>query len=215
MTGHSPTRGSALLIVLVMLGLVAALASVIGRVASGTSVDLATAVNLDRVMIAADGGVALAGALVAAMANSDEEAGAGVGGQTVRLDGMTLSVSLTNERGRIDLNGSPPELLEGLFRALGVPGETARTLAARIVDFRDSDDEAEIGGAEAPAYAQAGLSGPRNGPFVHPFELVAVLGIDDCRNELLARDLGRRQNTPAKHVHLLLMLALAPARSFA
>src|SRR5688572_31627855 len=30
----------------------------------------------------------------------------------------------------------------------------------------------------------------------------AIVGIDDRRNELLASDLGRRQNTPAKHLLL-------------
>jgi len=171
-----PRRGSALLIVLVMLGFVSVLAAVIGRVVSGTAVDLATAINADRTVIGTEAGLAIAGALVAAAGESEE--GAELGGQTLRLEGMTVAVGITNERARIDLNGSPPELLSGLFRALGVEGETADTLAARIVDFRDADDDTEPNGAEEAAYRQAGRPAPRNGPFVHPFELVAVLGID-------------------------------------
>lgn len=174
------TRASALLVVLVMLGFISVLAAVIGRVVSGTAVDLASAMTADRAAIGAEAGLALAGALVAAAGDAEEgsEAVAEAGGQTVRLEGVTVAVAITNERGRIDLNGSPPELLAGLFKVLGVPAETAESLAARVVDFRDGDDDTEPGGAEEAAYRQAGRPAPRNGPFVHPFELVAVLGVD-------------------------------------
>jgi general secretion pathway protein K len=168
------TSGSALLIVLVMLGLVAVLAAVIGRVVSGTAVNVWSAMSAERTAVGAEAGLAVAGAIVAAA----KEGGADGATQTLRLERMTVAVALANERGRIDLNDSEPELLAGLFKALGVSDEMATTLAARIVDWRDADDDVEPGGAEASMYRAAGRTGPRNGPFVHPFELISVLGVD-------------------------------------
>ena len=39
----------------------------------------------------------------------------------------------------------------------------------------------------------------------------AVLGIDDCRQQLLAADLGRRQNTPAEHAPSLPCIVMREA----
>ena len=44
-----------------------------------------------------------------------------------------------------------------MLRLVGLDDEQAATLAARIVDYRDEDDEAEQNGAEDPDYEAAGL----------------------------------------------------------
>lgn len=167
--------GSALLIVLVMLGMIAVLAAVIGRVVGGTVQTVGAAIAEDRAAVAAEAAVAVAGAIVAASAESGLPADNVV--QEIRLAGVAATVTLVNERARIDLNGSDPAVIAGLFRVLGVDGDLAQQLAARVADWRDPDDDAEPGGAELPAYEQAGRPPPRNGPFVHPFELVSVLGV--------------------------------------
>lgn len=170
---RSPRAGSALLVVLVMLGLIAVLASVVGRVVGGTARDLSTAVASERAFVSARAGVEIAGLML----RSGELEALGTGARTVDLDGATIAIEVVNERGRIDLNGAPEELFAGLFRALGEEGEAADGLAARIVDWRDPDDEVRLGGAEVAAYRGSGLAAPRNGPFIHPLELGSVLNM--------------------------------------
>lgn len=170
---HRARTGSALLVVLVMLGLIAVLAAVVGRVVVGTARDLSTAIAADRAYVGARAGLDIAGMML----RSGGAEIAGGGAQVVTLDDMTISVGLVNERSRIDLNGASEELLAGLFRALGQEGEVAAGLAAHVVDWRDPDDDVREGGAEVGAYRGSGLAAPRNGPFVHPLELGSVLGI--------------------------------------
>lgn len=167
----APRRGSALLVVLVMLGLIAVLAAVVGRVVGGTARDLSAAMAGERAYVAARAGLEIAGLML----RSGELEALGAGQRTLPLDDVTIAVEVANERGRIDLNGAPEELLAGLFRALGEEGDVADARAARIVDWRDPDDEVRPNGAEVGAYRGAGLAAPRNGPFVHPLELASVL----------------------------------------
>ncbi len=91
------------------------------------------------------------------------------------------AVIVRDEDGKIDLNAAPIELLTGLLRSLGVKEEgTAETLAARIVDFRDEDNDTSPSGAEDSAYEAAGLShGAIDRPFRTVNELRSVLGMTD------------------------------------
>lgn len=97
----------------------------------------------------------------------------------VVLGTTSVEMSFTDEISRIDLNNAPIDLLTGIFRVVGVEANEARRYAARIVDWRDDDDQlVEEGGAEVTAYRAAGrLDGPRNGPFIHVAELALVFGI--------------------------------------
>lgn len=52
------------------------------------------------------------------------------------------------------------------------------TLAARVLDWRDSDDVARPGGAERDWYAMNGRQAPRNAPFASVGELRLVRGFD-------------------------------------
>ena len=90
-----------------------------------------------------------------------------------------MIISVRDEAARVDLNKAPPELIAGIFQQVGVSAENARMYAARIVDWRDADDDiSPNGGAERGAYRSAGrIDGPRNGPFLHVAELALVLGI--------------------------------------
>jgi len=101
------------------------------------------------------------------------------GPRIVSLGGTIVEVGITDEISRIDLNNASIELLAGIFRVVGVEAAEARRYAARIVDWRDDDDQlVEEGGAERTAYRAVGRTdGPRNGPFTHVAELALVLGI--------------------------------------
>ncbi|MGQ4274795.1 general secretion pathway protein GspK [Terrihabitans sp. B22-R8] len=91
-----------------------------------------------------------------------------------RLGSAEISASFRNETARIDLNTAPPDLMAGLFAALGANEDDAKTYAARILAFR-TPAQASSGDGEAALYRQAGLDhGPRGGPFVHADELWLV-----------------------------------------
>jgi general secretion pathway protein K len=91
-----------------------------------------------------------------------------------------VQISIRDEDGKIDLNEGPLELLAGLFTALDLEPEAARTLAERIGDFRDPDHDALQQGAEDPAYLAAGRSdGAADRAFVNEAELVRVLGVTE------------------------------------
>ena len=97
-----------------------------------------------------------------------------------------VRVQIEDEDGKIDLNGAPLELIEGLLLALGMPDAEARAMAERIGDFRDVDDEPEPFGAEDPAYVEAGLGrGAADRPFGAESELLHVLGMSRELYELV------------------------------
>lgn len=90
-----------------------------------------------------------------------------------------ITVRITSEDGKVDLNTAMPEVLEKLLEAVTGSPRKAHALAAAIVDWRDTDDDTHPDGAEADRYAQEGRDyGPRNGPFASIQELQLVLGMD-------------------------------------
>lgn len=97
------------------------------------------------------------------------------------LDGGEVRVEITDEESRIDLNQAPAPLLAGLIEAVGGDPELAETMASRIADFRDPDQEPEALGAEDPAYRAAGLRHEAaDAPFRTMEELLLVLGMDQA-----------------------------------
>ena len=94
------------------------------------------------------------------------------------IAGHAATITIQDAAGMVDLNKGSLDTLERLFAGVGVDREQAGHLAAAIVDFRDGDDEALPGGAEAAEYASAGLTHrPKNAPFANVDELDQVLGM--------------------------------------
>ncbi len=93
-----------------------------------------------------------------------------------------IQVRVLDESAKIDLNASAPDLLIGLFIAVGVDQERARRLSGAVLDWRDSDDLLNVeGGAEDPQYAEAELPyGAKDRPFETVSELRQVLGFDQA-----------------------------------
>jgi general secretion pathway protein K len=90
-------------------------------------------------------------------------------------------VRIFDEDAKVDLNVAPLELLTGVLRLVGLDDEQAETLAERIVDFRDEDDEPEPNGAEDPEYEAAGRQGGAlDRPLVAEAELLGVLGMSEA-----------------------------------
>lgn len=94
--------------------------------------------------------------------------------------GADLTLTVTNESSRIDLNDADQPLLSNLLKVLGVEDEQATALAAAIVDWRDEDDLTTLDGAEDADYRAAGHAiGAKDEPFATVEELRQVLGMTE------------------------------------
>jgi general secretion pathway protein K len=166
-------RGSVLLAVLFLAGLLGIFAAAAGSVmkaAADSSRSFAEGIR---------GDAAMRSAIEYIVARTGSGLKDAVGSALVDVGPTKVILSVHDEAARIDLNKAPPELIAGIFQQVGVSAETARVYAARIVDWRDDDDDiSPNGGAERGAYRAAGrVDGPRNGPFLSVAELALVLGL--------------------------------------
>ena len=94
------------------------------------------------------------------------------------LDGALLEVSITDERGKLDINAADELTLATLFLNNGLDQEQAELLAAAVMDWTDKDELERVNGAELDTYLDAGLAlGPANRPFMMVDELLQVLGM--------------------------------------
>jgi general secretion pathway protein K len=94
------------------------------------------------------------------------------------FEGLELRISVSGESGRVDLNAAQPELLKRLLEAAGTDPEQADALTGAILDWRDTDSDAQVNGAEDPDYRAAGmLYGAKDQPFSSVEELRQVLGM--------------------------------------
>jgi general secretion pathway protein K len=92
--------------------------------------------------------------------------------------GRSIGVAATPETARIDLNMATPELLESLLRSAGLEDADAQRLRDVILDWRDSDDQHLLHGAEDPEYRAAGLPyGAKDANFESVEELRQLLGM--------------------------------------
>jgi general secretion pathway protein K len=95
------------------------------------------------------------------------------------FDGRQLSYAIQDERGKVDLNQAPDELLLNLLQTSGVEDTQAAGILDAIADWRDDNDLRRLNGAELAEYEEAGLKAvPSNKPFVSIDELQQVIGID-------------------------------------
>ncbi len=92
------------------------------------------------------------------------------------LSGGSVTLTLADERGKIDLNEAEPALLAGLLKSKGVPSRGATALAAAIVDFRDADHTPAVDGAEDADYPP-GSGGAKDSRFEAIDELLQVKGM--------------------------------------
>lgn len=123
-------RGSILVAVLFMASLLALFVGVASQrlwVASAAG----RSANED---IAAD--VAVRGTVEQLYARTGGRFGDLVTTTSVRFPGLVVDVVAHDEAERVDLNLAAPELITGLFRAVGIGAEQAQTYAAILVDWR-------------------------------------------------------------------------------
>ena len=91
---------------------------------------------------------------------------------------ISVTITMQDETGKIDINRVNDQLLRGLLTSQGVAEDDIPKLVDAIGDWRDVDSNRRLKGAEAPEYAAAGLHyGPANALFQSIEELKLVLGV--------------------------------------
>lgn len=93
------------------------------------------------------------------------------------LHSCSSRVMLVPSDSLVDLNGASTATLARLFAGLGSATVQADSLAAAVVDWRDSDDNPGPLGAERAWYVSRVMQAPRNGPFAHLREIALVRGM--------------------------------------
>jgi len=181
--GYARTRGFALVIVLwagVLLSVVAASFAFSMRIETRLAANL---VDRTRAQAIADAGIYRG--IAALLANTDRPRWVTDGRAYVLPFGIgNMRIRLLSENGKVDLNGAPEALIQGLLRSLAESGELpdaeqAARIAAAILDWRDPDQRVRSGGAEDGDYRAAGSAfGARDGAFLSVAELNQVLGVD-------------------------------------
>ncbi len=170
-SNQSDERGIALVMVIWVLALLSLMAA--GFVAEAR-VELRRAGNLRghaEAEALAEAGIHIAVAKVIAEQGSTHPQR-----WTERLAGGSVTLTLVDERGKIDLNEAESALLASLFESQGLSSSDASALAAAVADFRDADHASEPVGAEDAAYpAQSG--GAKDARFEAIDELLQVKGM--------------------------------------
>jgi general secretion pathway protein K len=122
-------RGGALVVVIAGLALLTALAlgaSALMRASAGGARD---DVEIATARLAAESGFALA---LAALVDGPEGARHDGEVRTLSHGAARLTIAISDEAGRIDLNAAPPALLAGVFASAGADAGLAQSLAAAI-----------------------------------------------------------------------------------
>ena len=92
----------------------------------------------------------------------------------------SIEITIEDESGKIDLNGAPADLLDGLLKSAGLAGPDSLAMTHAILDWRDTDNEPEGDGAEDRDYEARGLPyGAKDGPFNTVDEIRRVLGMNE------------------------------------
>ena len=150
------TSGSALVVVLLLLAMVAGLTAVVARSVSGAAAELGAA--QDTLLADSDlrAGLELAAATILKLGEDMRIADA-----EATLADRRIAVHITNERARIDLNKAPDAVLTSMFKARGLEPAEAATLTAALADWR--------GGAPSQTLAPPTSTGFETGPHLPGF----------------------------------------------
>jgi general secretion pathway protein K len=169
-----------LVIVISVIGLLALAAAGFAQVSRSQVKAAAGSVGSTTTQALADSGVQLAVLdLVLGRLNPAHQRRIALGEKPYVCDpgeDRRLAVAITDEAGKVDLNGANDGLLKALLAGIGAPATEA--VADAIIDFRDDDNSKRPQGAEREEYTSAGRPGPKNAPFSAIEEIEQVLGVD-------------------------------------
>jgi general secretion pathway protein K len=198
-TKNPNCRGSALLVVLIMLGVIALLAAAVARSVSGAALELSVAHVTSETELDLRAGIELGAAAIFRLGEDMRSAET-----AVDLTDRQIAVRVTNERARIDLNKAKADVLAGLFKTAGVDDDEAASLAANVVNWRGGDVSQKLGaslqdqqhlgalprsfGFDTPlglATKETPKQTPGSRFFFHPIQLVLVPGFSKALVERL------------------------------
>ena len=169
-------QGFALLIVLwtmVLLALLAAQITGAGR----SEAKLAAALRNGAQLEAAANG-AVEETIWHMLDGSGESWPVGSGVYDIKVDGVPVHITVTDERGKLDINQVPPPLLSSLFTVLGVDVSLASELGTAIGDWRSQASPGDAESSVPPEYRMEGrMWGPPGQEFERLDELLLVRGM--------------------------------------
>jgi general secretion pathway protein K len=169
-------QGFAILIVLWTLVLLALLAAQITG-AGRSEAKLAAALRNGAQLEAAANG-AVEETIWHMLDGSGESWPVGSGVYDLNVDGVPVHVTVTDERGKMDINQVPPQLLAGLFSVLGVDASTATSISTAIGDWRSQSSPGDADSQVPPEYRMDGrMWGPPGQEFERLDELLLVRGM--------------------------------------
>lgn len=174
----APPRGIALVLVLWVVALLVILLG--GFVVLARTENLQTRHLFDgtRARYAAESGLAYA-ALELRRVNPELRWVPDGRSYAFEFEGAKVEVAITDESGKVDINGADEQVLAALLRVVGADEQRAAQIADAALDFRDPDDLIRPNGAEDREYEAAGLPyTPSNRNFGTVEELQQVLGMD-------------------------------------
>ena len=97
-----------------------------------------------------------------------------------RVNDRDVVITVRPTAALLDLNSASDSLLRSLFTTAGATNDTAASVAAAILDWRDTDSLMHLNGAEDDEYAIAGREwSARDNAFVSVDELRYVLGMTE------------------------------------
>lgn len=170
-------HGVALLIVLWVLVLLSIISGTLALLAKAENLEARTLFDDSRARMGALAGIQRA---VYEMRNPDLETKWIPDGRpySFNLGDMEVTVALTDETGKIDLNSASEQVKLNLFMGHGLDPVSAQAIVDAIEDWRDPDEFIRPAGAEANEYDAAGLPwAPPNAAFATVEELQQVLGM--------------------------------------
>ena len=170
-------KGVALVIVLWILLLVTISTGAYTLMARMDQLEAFTVLSGTQARLAAEAGMNMA---ILALRDPDEATRLVPDGRayTMRYEDVMVEVSVTDERGKLNINEAPEFDLVNLLTGHGLDEADAELLAAAIKDWTDPDEIERANGAEALTYQSQGLGvGPGNRNFVMTEEVLQVIGM--------------------------------------
>jgi len=118
---------------------------------------------------------------------------------TTFLENGKVSYYAANESGKIDLNVTPPGLLELFLQFQGLTGEQVSVVADSLLDWKDTDALNRLNGAEQEYYqALPEPYIPRNGRIEDPAEFFLIRGTGPLYGRFELMDVFTVNNTEKK-----------------
>lgn len=139
----------------------------------------------------------------------------------LRLPGGLVTVRVTDESGKININQAPEALLLSLFTALGYEPQIAQGAVEAIMDWRDQDSTSRSRGAESSYYLSLNPPYPaKNGPLDTVDELFWIRGFNApglhrLRECFTVQQTGRGININAASPEVMRALGLTAEQALA